>query len=400
MEDKYKLPSAEQFDELNASITEMGNIIAKANGINNTNSWTELASMVRLGKANGYFNYGDQVVEDWVDIDNNNRAYQNPWDVAKFDDSMESEDGSTFKGMYLKMHYAMLKGVQFSHQRAFYAAVDGLTAGTYNITFGADWGKAQNGKTYQFTLSQAVEKGGRLAGFYGMPDTQPDSWKVYNYGADGKTLKETVDVIEGSEGTSLGTLQLNTRDGNLNSMQETGYGCNDWEISAMRQYLNSRASKGAWWQPQDKWDVAPDQLNTTSGFLSGVSDDFYNAMRTVKVTTVKNNPTYAGEVGVTYDKVFLPSKEEMFYTKQSSGEGTYFPVMKAQLGLASPLADYKEYPKNVTYALENHSSAQLVRLRSAALGNASSAWGAYSSGLVSSNHASYAFRACPVCVIG
>jgi len=400
MEDKYKLPSAEQFDELNASITEMGNIIAKANGINNTNSWTELASMVRLGKANGYFNYGDQVVEDWVDIDNNNRAYQNPWDVAKFDDSMEAEDGSTFKGMYLKMHYAMLKSIQFSHQRAFYAAVDGLTAGTYNITFGADWGKAQNGKTYQFTLSQAVEKGGRLAGFYGMPDTQPTTWKVYNYGADGKTLKETVDVIEGSEGTFLGTLQLNARDGNLNSMQETGYGCNDWEISAMRQYLNSRAGKGAWWQPQDKWDVAPDQLNTTSGFLSGVSDDFYNAMRTVKVKTWKNNPTYNGAESYTYDKVFLPSKEELYYTPQKSGEGTYYPLMRAQLGLDSPLADYTDYAPNITYAIENHSSAQLVRLRSAYLNLAHNVWSASTSGNVSNNGATYACRCTPVCVIG
>jgi hypothetical protein len=400
VEDKYKLPSAEQFDKLNASLAEMGNIIAKANGINNTNSWTELASMVRLGKANGYFNYGDQVVEDWVDIDNNNKAYQNPWDVAKFDDSMESEDGSTFKGMYLKMHYAMLKVIQFSHQRAFYAAVDGLTAGTYNITFGADWGNAENGKTYQFTLAQAVEKGGRLAGFYGMPDTQPASWKVYNYGADGKTLKETVDVIEGSEGTPLGTLQLNTRDGNLNSMQETGYGCDDWEISAMRQYLNSRAGKGAWWQPQDKWDVAPDQLNTTSGFLSGVSDDFYNAMRTVKVTTVKNNPTYAGEVGVTYDKVFLPSLEEMYVNPQKAGEGSYYPVMKATSGLGTPMDQYGTYPKIITYALENHSSVQYVRLRSAYVGNAYNTWVVYSSGLIGGYNASYASRACPVCVIG
>ena len=400
MEDKYKLPSAEQFDKLNASLNEMGNIIAKANGINNTNSWTELASMVRLGKANGYFNYGDQVVEDWVDIDNNNRAYQNPWDVAKFDDSMESEDGSTFKGMYLKMHYAMLKGIQFSHQRAFYAAVDGLEAGTYNITFGADWGNAKNGKTYQFTLAQAVEKGGRLAGFYGMPDTQPASWKVYNYGVDGKTLKETVDVIEGSEGTSLGTLQLNTRDGNLNSMQETGYGCNDWEISAMRQYLNSRAGKGAWWQPQDKWDVAPDQLNTTSGFLSGVSDDFYNAMRTVKVTTVKNDPTYSGASSVTYDKVFLPSLEEMYVNPQKAGEGTYYPVMKATSGLGTPMTQYGTYPKIITYALENHASAQGVRLRSAYVGGAYSAWYVYGSGGVDSYAASTANRACPVCVIG
>ena len=376
-----------------------GEIIKLLSNINR-GKWTELVSIVQSGKANDYFNYGDQIIEDWVDIDNNNKAYQNSWDVAKFDDSMEAEDGSTFKGMYLKMHYAMLKSVQFSHQRAFYAAVDGLTAGTYNVSFGADWGNAKNGKTYQFTLSQSVEVGGRLSGFYGMPDTQPSGWKVYSYGADGKTLKETVNVIEGSEGTSLGTLQLNVRDGNLNSMQETGYGCNDWEISAMRQYLNSRAGKGAWWQPQDKWDIAPDQLNTISGFLSGVSDDFYNAMRAVKVTTFKNNPTYSGASSVTYDKVFLPSLEEMYVNPQKTGEGTYYPLIKATCGLNAPMAQYGTYPKIITYALENHSSAQYVRLRSANVGGACSPWFVNSSGHVSNDTASNAFRACPVCVIG
>lgn len=376
-----------------------GEIIKLLSNINHW-KWTELVSIVQSGKADEYFNYGDQIVEDWIDIDNNNRAYQNPWDVAKFDDSMEAEDDSTFKGMYLKMHYAMLKGVQFSHQRAFYASADGLAAGTYNITFGANWGNAQNGKTYQFTLSQPVETGGRLSGFYGMPDTQPANWKVYSYGADGKTLKETVNVIEGSEGTSLGTLQLNTRVGNLNSMQETAYGCNDWEISAMRQYLNSRAGKGSWWQPQDTWDIAPDQLNATSGFLSGVSDDFYNAMKTVKVTTFRNNPTYSGAISVTHDKVFLPSLEEMYINPQRAGEGTYYPLMKAMCGLEAPMSQYGTYPKIITYALENHSSAQHVRLRSACVGFAYNTWLVGSSGYVNSGGASGAFRACPVCVIG
>ena len=36
MEDKYKLPSKEQFDELNATLAEMGNTLAKANDINTT----------------------------------------------------------------------------------------------------------------------------------------------------------------------------------------------------------------------------------------------------------------------------------------------------------------------------------------------------------------------------
>jgi hypothetical protein len=136
MEDKYKLPSAEQFDKLNASVTEVGNIIAKANGINNTNSWTELASLVRSGKAKQFFDYGDQIEEDWIDVDNSNRAYSNVWDIAKFED-VETREG-TIKGMFLKTHWATLKPIQFSHNRAFYACRDGLSAGTYHVTLGGD----------------------------------------------------------------------------------------------------------------------------------------------------------------------------------------------------------------------------------------------------------------------
>jgi hypothetical protein len=124
-------------------------------------------------------------------------------------------------------------------------------------------------------------------------------------------------------------------------------------------------------------------------------------MRTVKVTTVKNNPTYTGEVGVTYDKVFLPSLEEMYVNPQSAGEGSYYPVMKATSGLGTPMAQYGTYPKIITYALENHASAQYVRLRSASVGIACNAWFVSSSGLVVNyGSASHAYRACPVCVIG
>jgi hypothetical protein len=99
--------------------------------------------------------------------------------------------------------------------------------------------------------------------------------------------------------------------------------------------------------------------------------------------------------------VFLPSKEELYYTPQKSGEGTYYPLMKEQLGLDSPLADYTNHATNITYAIENHSSAQYVRLRSANLNNAYTVWSAGTSGYVNyGNYATYAYRCTPVCVIG
>ena len=364
------------------------------------NSWNELAELVRSGKAEQFLNYGDQIEENWIDVDNNNKEYSNPWDIAKFED-VETREG-IIKGMFLKTHWATLRPIQFSHNRAFYACRDGLSAGTYYITLGADWGtNAKKDKSYQFTLTNDVPVGGKLAGFYSMPDVVPSNWKVYVYDENGiDILENAITVTEGTDGTSLGTLKFNTRDGNLNSMQETAYGNNDWEISAYRQYLNSREGKGEWWTAQDEWDIAPDQLKTVSGFLCGISDELYNSMQTVKVKTWKNNPTHGGVESYTYDKVFLPSKEELYYTPQKAGEGTYYPLMKEQLGLDSPLADYTNYVPNITYAIENHSSAQVVRLRSALLNYASYVWFAFTSGYVHSNYAAYAYRCTPVCVIG
>lgn len=69
-------------------------------------------------------------------------------------------------------------------------------------------------------------------------------------------------VIEDNEDLGLKSLTMN-------SMQETAYGCNRWATSAMRQWLNSDAGKNEWWKQQDAFDIAPDQLATTSGFFSG-----------------------------------------------------------------------------------------------------------------------------------
>ena len=136
---------------------------------------------------------------------------------------------------------------------------------------------------------------------------------------------ETVSATQGSNGTNLGTLNYATRNDNLNSMQETGYGWNRWKTSAIRQYLNSSAPIGAWWKAQDEWDIAPNELTTKAGFLSGCSESFINAIKPVEVktyvNTVYDSTQQAEDYDLTYDKVFLPSLEEMYIKYQAQGEG-------------------------------------------------------------------------------
>lgn len=360
--------------------------------------WNAIGMLCGAGNASKAFNIGDLISEPWTDTVTN-VSYDNPWRVNHFSDE-EDQSGNTVSGMWLQTKYTHPFGVQFSHQRAFYACPDGLSAGTYYITLGASWGNnAVSGNSYYFTLTQDVEAGGRLAGFYGMPDQSSSNWKVYSYGADGITLNETVSVTQGTTGTNLGTLALSTRSGNLNSMQETAYGHNRWSVSALRQYLNSSETKGNWWTPQDEWDIAPDQLATKDGFLCGMDEEMLANIMPVKTTTYVNTVNDGGGADVTYDKIIIPSLEQMYITPQISGEGDPQEYWQLLNGTSTKWAQYGTYEILKQYSVSNKTSSRYCRLRSADRGNAYYTWSVNSSGYVSYNHASYAYAFEPLAFI-
>lgn len=365
-------------------------------------SWDAVAQAIAGGYGPSLFSIGSTFTEPWKDTANNSTAYDNPWRVNHFSD-VELQDGTTAPGMWLQNVYTHPFGVQFSHHRAFYACPDGLAAGTYNVGFSDNWGtNVVKDKVYQFTLTKAVESGGRLAGFYRIPDTKPAEWKVYSYGADGKTLNETVSVAEGSEGTSLGSMLVNKRTGNLNSLQETGYGWNRWSTSALRQYLNSDKPKGEWWTPQDQWDIAPDDLATKDGYLCGMDQEMLNNILPVKTVTYVNtvNDGTPDSFDVTYDKVNLISLEQMYINPQQAGEGEAHEYWKRVNGTDTKWKQYQTYPILKHYAVENHSSAQDVRLRSATRGAAYNTWLVNSSGIVGGTNTSWSTHFSPLVVIG
>ena len=365
-------------------------------------SWDAVAQAVAGGYGPSLFSIGSTFTEPWKDTANNNTSYDNPWRVNHFSD-VELQDGTTVHGMWLQNVYAHPFVVQFSHNRAFYACPDGLAAGTYNVGFDANWGtNVVKGKIYQFTLTKAVEKGGRLAGFYRIPDTNPTEWNVYAYGADGRTLNETVSVTEGAEGTALGMMQATTRSGNLNCFQEAGYGWNRWGTSALRQYLNSSRPKGEWWTPQDKWDIAPDELATKDGYLCGMDQEMLNNILPIKTITYRNavNGAEADGFDTTYDKVNLISLEQMYINPQHAGEGEAHEYWKRANGTDTKWNQWGTYPILKHYAVENHSSAQIVRFRSAIRGIAYNAWLVGSSGDVYADYASWSLRFSPLVVIG
>lgn len=371
---------------------------AQSAKLENITTWDQISGLVRNGYAQKIFDFGDWINEKWTDTAAT-KEYEYPWRVNHFE-NVELEDGEIVQGMFLQAHYAHPFGVQFSQARAFLKCPDGLTAGTYNVKLERDWGSNAKANTYwQFTLTKDVPKGGRLSGFIQMPDVASSNWKVISYAADAITKLETVPVTSGQDGTALGTLQYATRNGNLNSMQETAYGWNRWKTSALRQYLNSEQAKGKWWTPQDEWDIAPDQLATKDGFLCGMPADMLKALKTVKVVTYANTVQDGGEADITYDRVFLPSLEQLFINPQIAGEGTVHEYWQRRSGMKTKMQQYQTYPRMISYAVENHTSPQFVRLRSAYRGGAYSAWCVFSSGNVGSGYAWYAFRFSPLVVV-
>lgn len=400
--DQTAKDNGRKLDQMTAALLGMSSslgVIARAQtGVVEEMDYNGIKAVVAAGNAPAVFPVGTQLVNTYTAKDG--KAYDCPWDVVKTDDIAEGETGTTAPAMVLQMHYASLEDIQFSAYQAFFVVPEaGLVAGAYNVKMGLDWGSnVKTGTVYQFTLTKNAPAGARLTGFYNSPDVAPANWKVYVYKDRMKSeLLETCNVTAGDAGTNLGTF-LAKPNGNLNGLHPVGYGDNRWWKSAYRQYLNSDAPAKEWWAPQDEWDMKPDQADTVPGFLAGFSDDFKAALTRVKVVTYGNTVTDDGSAVVTYDKIFLPSLQEIYCSPQVSGEGTgYWPYWKERTGAKTPQALWQTYPLRITRDLAQRTVGRHVRLRSASRGYGNIAFGVDSSGNVGDWNAVYASRCAPAC---
>lgn len=400
--DETAKDNGRKLDQMTAALLGMSSslgVIARAQtGVVEEMDYNGIKAVVAAGNAPVVFPTGTQLVNTYTSKDG--KAYDCPWDVVQPDDIAEGETGTTAPAMVLQMHYASLEDIQFSACQAFYVVPEaGLVAGTYNVKMGLDWGtNVKTGTTYQFTLTKNAPAGARLTGFYSAPDVAPANWKIYVYKDQQKSeLLETCNVSAGSAGTNLGTF-LAKPNGNLNGLHPVGYGDNRWDKSAYRQYLNSDAPAKEWWTPQDEWDMKPGQADTVPGFLAGFSDDFKNALTRTKVVTYGNTVTDDGSAVVTYDKIFLPSLQEIYCSPHVSGEGTYWPYWKERTGAKSPQNLEQGYPLRITRDLAQRTVGRDVRMRSAARGDGCLSFFVSSSGRVGYySYADSALRCAPAC---
>ena len=390
----------EDRDKINQNETDIRNLKDYVIDVHKAITWEEIAKAVQTGLAIDMFSIGDEFTNTWTDTVSG-KSYDNPLRVNHFEDA-ELEEGTIIHGMWLQTHYAQLKGVQFSHQRAFLACPDGLPAGTYYFTIESKWGSnVAAGDVVCFTITVDVPAGGRVSGCYGAPDQAKENWRIYTHSADGKTAIETVTPTFEESGTSLGVQKYSSRNGNLNSTQEMAYGWNRWKTSVIRQYLNSDKPKGEWWTAQDEWDIAPDQLSQVDGYLCGMDPELLAVIQPVKTVTYDNTVNDGGAEDITYDRVIIPSLEQMYINPQIAGEGEPHEYYRGLNGTDAKYQQYQAYEELRHYAIENHASAQHVRLRSASRGYAYYTWSVYSSGHVSNGYyASDASRFAPLVLIG
>lgn len=347
-------------------------------------SWTTLAAQVKSGSAETLYSVGDTFTDSW---NSNGTTYDYPWIIMGFKD-VELEDGSTTRAMILGAQYLTNFSMMYQGGEAFYYAEDGLTAGTYSVNV--------NNTNYSFTLTQDVEAGGKLA-----PNSSRSMSTVRSFKADGRTIVESVSSTSGStDGTSLGTCPAQNPSGNLNAYYQVCWGSGRWRDSDIRAYLNADGEKGNWWSNDYKFAILPSIESQRNSYLNGMPDDFKSALLTIKNTTYPVSAISSSSPDITYDKVWLPSLEEMYISPQISGEGDALEYYKQLNGTSTMYQRYSTYADLKKYYCNNTTSPYYYWLRSVNRDYAYGAWFVGSSGRVNYSYASYATAASPLVAIG
>lgn len=334
-------------------VGEDGNVVLKevqgGGSQGKPETWSEIAEIVKSGKAQEVFKIGDQFVDKWTDKATG-QEYDWTWDVVHFG-NVTLKNGETVPGMYLQAHYLTPFAIQFDHEENEKAT---------ESTFSADYSYYTKNEDGSYKLEE-VEVGGTI----------PAETQYYH-----SAIKDST--------------------GNI-----CRYGYNRWSQSAYRQFLNSdSAEKGKWWTPQHLGDVAPNEHNTRAGFLSGFEQNFLSVIKKVKIRTQLNTITDK-DIGTdeeTVDLMFLPSKEQIYGTLEGSiYNDEAFEYYKQVAGFEAP--NHGNSTGRIKYKLDAQTSADWQRLRSLNRGNSNSTWFCGGAGGLSYSYAVLSGRCAPACVI-
>ena len=309
--------------------------------------WQKVQANVKAGKARALYNVGDEFITHYT---LGGTVYDMPWVVLDNDRECEWADGTKHPGLWLGMKYCSIEDIQFD--------------------------AAEN------TVVDLTEEPNALEGWY--------YW--------GKT-GSTYTALELEAGDAIPTTYDTVHKCGINNRSVLTDGYNRWSHSGQRQWLNSAAPAGEWWEAQHLGDKAPSQLATRAGFMAGLDADFLAIVNPVKIKTACNTVTDGGVIDTTVDKFFLQSVEEVYGAPQlADAEGPYFPYWKDITGLDEPSNATNEARKIRRINAPTGSAAH-VRLRSAIRANSNYQWIVYSGGYLTNHNASTSCAALAACVI-
>lgn len=244
------------------------------------------------------------------------------------------------------------------------------------------------------------------------PSYSPMFDAVENEEATELTAQEGVNYI-GATGNTFTVLNLETGDTipyssydkvmrnsvNDSSVQMYKQGYNRYKMSAIRQWINSEAQNGEWWESQHIGDVSP--VITNDGFVAGLDADFVSVITPVKVDSIGNNPTDSGVVDSIYDRFWIPSVEEMYGVPgndQKGYEGVYFPYWKTEMDVNNPTTNANE-ARCIKTVNDPEGSAVEVWLRTPKNSNTYQNWFITTTGGMNVNPAYYGKSVLPCCAI-
>lgn len=384
--------------------------------VTHISDWGEVSTLVKEELIGDVFPTGTTLHDTWTDT-RTGQSTQFDYKWRCVDEKAVKVRGITdpVNALWLHSRYTLPFATQFDEIEAFYAApAGGLAAGTYSVTINPSssaWGQTAANTVINFTLGTALEEGGQLAFSGSIYSTAPTSLQVKSFASPTATsATETLDVSSGSAGTSLGTIGTSAIQASdtLNHMHRVGLGNNNYAQSALRQFLNSTATAGNWWTPQNKWDRPPAYAATTDGFLSGFSTDFIDHLAYVEVKTALpycDGGTSGGtECTTLYDRVFLPSMEQLYWRCTDYGvpyglEGTAWEYWKEVYGGATPAPMGQTFPIFAMGQLGAETTMRGVFERSASRGYGYNVTTCYASGTLTSGSASYGYYCAPACCI-
>ena len=319
--------------------------------------------------------------------------------------TLEDASGNSLPRIILLRHDAP-DGVQFDSQEAIYYASSALAAGTYNfkMTDSDTNTKKYTGKSYYFTTTKTIPAGGQIKFSGNTSDIiwgsdAPTAHTIETYSSNSATtvLESGLELREGTSGTYLGDLNaVGDASHPLMNSFHRGTGSNNYKESAIRQWLNSDASKGNVWKPTNPWDRNPTWVSSLDGFLNGLDTDFVNILAMVPRVYVTNTKfeTSSFKEGSSYklsDKIFLPSKTEIFGDNENSiadGIGTQFQLFKGSANIDRIKYDKigGTSPQYWWLSTPNATSGLIVRRVDA-------------DGSLHSDNAPHSLRAVPACII-